>query len=62
MQLNINQHWEMKVVLKLFQENAFDVDGVEHNKNDDAVGDDADNMQPWFPGYAEAYIDDLRHL
>ena len=62
MQLSINQRWEMTGVLKLFQENAFDVGGVEHNKNDDAVGDGADNMQPWFPGYAEEYIDDLRHL
>ena len=44
------------------QENAFDVDGVEHSKNDDAAGDVVDNKQPLFRDYAAVYIDDLKHL
>ena len=62
MPLSINQHWETMAESKLSRENAFDVDGVEHSKNDDAAGDVADNKQPLFRDYAAVYIDDLKHL
>ena len=61
---NIYQHLEKMVVLKLFLENVFGADGVEHNMNDDAghFGDVADNKLPWFQDCVVVYIGGSKHL